>query len=80
MSQRWWEQERIDLETAKGRSAEMKTTDSDSKADSEVDLKEGWISGSSRVSGSSGEEWSGAERSEDPWRTFLRQWPLRSVD
>ena len=38
VSRRWWEQEGIDLETAKERAAESTTTNSESEAESE----EGW--------------------------------------
>ena len=71
VSRRWWEQVGIDLEAAKERAADSTTTDSESEAELEADLEEGWggISASSGVSRSSGEKWSGAERSEDSWRT-----------
>ena len=48
VSQRWWEQEGIDLEKAKGRAAETTTTNSES----EVESEEGW--GGGGVSGPSG--------------------------
>ena len=38
VSQRWWEQEGIDLETEKGRAAETTTT----YLESEAELEEGW--------------------------------------
>ena len=41
VSRRWWEQEGIDLETAKERVAESTMTDSESEAESE----EGWGGG-----------------------------------
>ena len=63
MSRRWWDQKGIDLETAKENAAESTTTDLDSEVESEAESEEGWgkVSASSGVSGSSGEEWSGAE-------------------
>ena len=42
MSWRWWEQEGIDLETAKERAAESTTTDSYSEAESEEGRGGGW--------------------------------------
>ena len=71
----WWEQKGIDLEKAKERAAEALATDSESeselelKAEVEVEAEPEVVgeerSTSSRVSGSSGEEWSGA--SVKPW-------------
>ena len=59
VSRRWWDQKGIDWEIAKARVAE---TDSESETDTE---EEDARSTSSGVSGSSGEEWSGA--SVDHW-------------
>ena len=67
VSQRWWEQEGIDLEVAKKRATDSTATssesDSESEAESDLESEEGWvgISTSSGVSGSSGADWSGAE-------------------
>ena len=51
------------METAKERAADSTTTDSESESESEVESDEGLggVSASSGVSGSSVEEWSGAE-------------------
>ena len=54
MSRRWWEQEGIDLEKAKGRAAETKKTDLELESD--VESEEGW----GRVKRI---KWRGAERS-----------------
>ena len=72
MSRWWWDQKGIDWETAKEWAAE---TDSESESEMELEAevevqaepeeKEEERSTSSGVSGSSGEEWSGA--SFDPW-------------
>ena len=67
VSRRWWDQKCIDWERVKERSAET-DSESASEPDAEVELQaepeEEERSTSSGVSGSSGEEWSGA--SVDP--------------
>ena len=59
VTRRWWDQKWIDWETLKARLAE---TDSESEIDTEEEETQSTSSG---VSGSSGEEWSGA--SVDHW-------------
>ena len=73
VSQRWWDQEVIDLKAAKERAAEALAMDLESELEEESEAeveREPEAGGeerstSSGVSGSSGVEWSGA--SVDPW-------------
>ena len=58
---RWWDQVGIDLEGAKKREAEAATV-SDSELDSESNADPGGEEESRGAIGSSGAEWSGAEK------------------
>ena len=42
VSQRWWEQEEIDLDKATEKAAETTTSDSELEVELEVELEEGW--------------------------------------
>ena len=62
VSWRWWEQEGIDLETAKERAAESTTTDLESEAELEAESEEGW-GGGKRIKRGKRIRWRGVKRS-----------------
>ena len=65
MSQKWWEQDGIDLEEAKKRAVETTTiSESDSEEEADVESNEdlGEEEESQGASGASGSEWSGADK------------------